>query len=133
MNEAVKQTENRHRLEGYQKRLDTTSLERASNPLAAEFKVRAHRHTRLSGLLRRAVTTGVEACAMCARTCDEGPEMTAPVTVATLSPDRQGQTARLQRPGVRTQPARAGGGDGLEVTVKAIWEEIKLKGWAGPS
>lgn len=40
MNEAVKQTENRHRLEGYQKRLDTTSLERASNPLAAEFKVR---------------------------------------------------------------------------------------------
>lgn len=41
MNEAVKQTENRHRLEGYQKRLDTTSLERASNPLAAEFKVRA--------------------------------------------------------------------------------------------
>lgn len=41
MNEAVKQTENRHRLEGYQKRLDTTSLERASNPLAAEFKVGA--------------------------------------------------------------------------------------------
>lgn len=39
VNEAVKQTENRHRLEGYQKRLDTTSLERASNPLAAEFKV----------------------------------------------------------------------------------------------
>ncbi|XP_045640767.1 rho guanine nucleotide exchange factor 11 isoform X5 [Ursus americanus] len=38
VNEAVKQTENRHRLEGYQKRLDTTSLERASNPLAAEFK-----------------------------------------------------------------------------------------------
>ncbi|XP_023598367.1 rho guanine nucleotide exchange factor 11 [Trichechus manatus latirostris] len=39
VNEAVKQTENRHRLEGYQKRLDTTSLERASNPLAVEFKV----------------------------------------------------------------------------------------------
>lgn len=39
MNEAVKQTENRHRLEGYQKRLDATALERASNPLAAEFKV----------------------------------------------------------------------------------------------
>ncbi|KAI5758356.1 ARHGEF11 [Gulo gulo luscus] len=38
VNEAVKQTENRHRLEGYQKRLDTTSLERANNPLAAEFK-----------------------------------------------------------------------------------------------
>ncbi|XP_077012641.1 rho guanine nucleotide exchange factor 11 isoform X4 [Tamandua tetradactyla] len=38
VNEAVKQTENCHRLEGYQKRLDTTSLERASNPLAAEFK-----------------------------------------------------------------------------------------------
>ncbi|XP_031822670.1 rho guanine nucleotide exchange factor 11 isoform X8 [Sarcophilus harrisii] len=38
VNEAVKQTENRHRLESYQKRLDTTSLERASNPLAAEFK-----------------------------------------------------------------------------------------------
>uniref|UniRef100_A0A8C0CCV5 Rho guanine nucleotide exchange factor 11 n=1 Tax=Balaenoptera musculus TaxID=9771 RepID=A0A8C0CCV5_BALMU len=38
VNEAVKQTENQHRLEGYQKRLDTTSLERASNPLAAEFK-----------------------------------------------------------------------------------------------
>ncbi|XP_064138815.1 rho guanine nucleotide exchange factor 11 isoform X6 [Loxodonta africana] len=38
VNEAVKQTENRHRLEGYQKRLDTTSLERASNLLAVEFK-----------------------------------------------------------------------------------------------
>ncbi|XP_045154338.1 rho guanine nucleotide exchange factor 11 isoform X2 [Echinops telfairi] len=38
VNEAVKQTENRHRLEGYQKRLDATSLERASNPLAVEFK-----------------------------------------------------------------------------------------------
>ncbi|XP_043857119.1 rho guanine nucleotide exchange factor 11 isoform X7 [Dromiciops gliroides] len=38
VNEAVKQTENRQRLESYQKRLDTTSLERASNPLAAEFK-----------------------------------------------------------------------------------------------
>ncbi|XP_063106411.1 rho guanine nucleotide exchange factor 11 isoform X5 [Cavia porcellus] len=38
VNEAVKQTENRHRLESYQKRLDTTALERASNPLAAEFK-----------------------------------------------------------------------------------------------
>lgn len=39
VNEAVKQTENRHRLESYQKRLDATALERASNPLAAEFKV----------------------------------------------------------------------------------------------
>ncbi|OPJ82569.1 rho guanine nucleotide exchange factor 11 [Patagioenas fasciata monilis] len=38
VNEAVKRAENRHRLEGYQKRLDTTSLERTSNPLAAEFK-----------------------------------------------------------------------------------------------
>ncbi|XP_031230140.1 rho guanine nucleotide exchange factor 11 isoform X4 [Mastomys coucha] len=38
VNEAVKQTENRYRLEGYQKRLDATALERASNPLAAEFK-----------------------------------------------------------------------------------------------
>ncbi|KAM4861057.1 rho guanine nucleotide exchange factor 11 isoform 4-T4 [Thomomys bottae] len=38
VNEAVKQTENRHRLETYQKRLDATALERASNPLAAEFK-----------------------------------------------------------------------------------------------
>lgn len=39
VNEAVKQTENRHRLESYQKRLDATALERAINPLAAEFKV----------------------------------------------------------------------------------------------
>ncbi|NXX13061.1 ARHGB factor, partial [Podargus strigoides] len=39
VNEAVKRAENRHRLEGYQKRLDATSLERTSNPLAAEFKV----------------------------------------------------------------------------------------------
>ncbi|KAK2084468.1 Rho guanine nucleotide exchange factor 11 [Saguinus oedipus] len=39
VNEAVKQTENRHRLEGYQKRLDATALERASHPLAAEFKM----------------------------------------------------------------------------------------------
>ncbi|NXL68054.1 ARHGB factor, partial [Chordeiles acutipennis] len=38
VNEAVKQAENRHRLEGYQKRLDATSLERTNNPLAAEFK-----------------------------------------------------------------------------------------------
>ncbi|XP_052652264.1 rho guanine nucleotide exchange factor 11 isoform X3 [Harpia harpyja] len=38
VNEAVKQAENSHRLEGYQKRLDATSLERTSNPLAAEFK-----------------------------------------------------------------------------------------------
>ncbi|NXG67056.1 ARHGB factor, partial [Hemiprocne comata] len=38
VNEAVKRAENRHRLEGYQKRLDTTSLERTSNPLAAQFK-----------------------------------------------------------------------------------------------
>ncbi|XP_044278537.1 rho guanine nucleotide exchange factor 11 isoform X2 [Varanus komodoensis] len=38
VNEAVKRAENQHRLEAYQKRLDTTSLERTSNPLAAEFK-----------------------------------------------------------------------------------------------
>ncbi|NWU09494.1 ARHGB factor, partial [Cephalopterus ornatus] len=38
VNEAVKRAENRHRLEGYQKRLDTTPLERTSNPLAAQFK-----------------------------------------------------------------------------------------------
>ncbi|KAF1406660.1 Rho guanine nucleotide exchange factor 11, partial [Spheniscus magellanicus] len=38
VNEAVKRAENRHRLESYQKRLDATSLERTSNPLAAEFK-----------------------------------------------------------------------------------------------
>ncbi|KAM6100812.1 LOW QUALITY PROTEIN: rho guanine nucleotide exchange factor 11-like, partial [Pterocles gutturalis] len=38
VNEAVKRAENRHRLEGYQKRLDATSLERTSNPLAAQFK-----------------------------------------------------------------------------------------------
>ncbi|NXC25395.1 ARHGB factor, partial [Campylorhamphus procurvoides] len=38
VNEAVKRAENRHRLEAYQKRLDTTSLERTSNPLAAQFK-----------------------------------------------------------------------------------------------
>lgn len=55
VNEAVRHTENRHRVEGYQKRLDTTSLDRASNPLAAEFKVRGrvwpapytHTHTPL--------------------------------------------------------------------------------------
>ncbi|XP_029436686.1 rho guanine nucleotide exchange factor 11 isoform X3 [Rhinatrema bivittatum] len=38
VNEAVKQAENQHRLIVYQKRLDATSLERTSNPLAAEFK-----------------------------------------------------------------------------------------------
>ncbi|NWU89331.1 ARHGB factor, partial [Upupa epops] len=38
VNEAVKRVENQHRLEDYQKRLDATSLERTSNPLAAEFK-----------------------------------------------------------------------------------------------
>ncbi|XP_008120244.2 rho guanine nucleotide exchange factor 11 isoform X4 [Anolis carolinensis] len=38
VNEAVKRAENQHRLEAYQKRLDATSLERTSNPLAAEFK-----------------------------------------------------------------------------------------------
>nr|XP_020653950.1 rho guanine nucleotide exchange factor 11 [Pogona vitticeps] len=38
VNEAVRRAENQHRLEAYQKRLDTTSLERTSNPLAAEFK-----------------------------------------------------------------------------------------------
>lgn len=62
VNEAVKQTENRHRVEGYQKRLDTTSLERASNPLAAEFKVRGgeqsalrHAHTPPGALRSRRV------------------------------------------------------------------------------
>lgn len=60
VNEAVKQTENQHRLEGYQKRLDTTSLERASNPLAAEFKVGAEstansqNWSRLGGPLQKA-------------------------------------------------------------------------------
>ncbi|XP_025029061.1 rho guanine nucleotide exchange factor 11 isoform X2 [Python bivittatus] len=38
VNEAVKQAENQHRLEAYQKRLDATSLERTSNPIATEFK-----------------------------------------------------------------------------------------------
>ncbi|XP_077776837.1 rho guanine nucleotide exchange factor 11 isoform X5 [Podarcis muralis] len=38
VNEAVKRAENQQRLEVYQKRLDATSLERTSNPLAAEFK-----------------------------------------------------------------------------------------------
>ncbi|NWW77790.1 ARHGB factor, partial [Climacteris rufus] len=38
VNEAVKHAENRQRLEAYQKRLDTTPLERTSNPLAAQFK-----------------------------------------------------------------------------------------------
>ena len=33
---------------------------------------------------------------------------------------------------MRTQPGRAGGGNRLKVTVKAMWEEIKLKAWAGP-
>ncbi|KAG8147050.1 hypothetical protein E2320_014109, partial [Naja naja] len=39
VNEAVKQAENQQRLESYQKRLDASSLERTSNPIAAEFKV----------------------------------------------------------------------------------------------
>uniref|UniRef100_H2ZZK4 Rho guanine nucleotide exchange factor 11 n=1 Tax=Latimeria chalumnae TaxID=7897 RepID=H2ZZK4_LATCH len=38
VNEAVKEAENRQRLEDYQKRLDATPLERTNNPLAAEFK-----------------------------------------------------------------------------------------------
>ncbi|XP_026541705.1 rho guanine nucleotide exchange factor 11 isoform X1 [Notechis scutatus] len=38
VNEAVKQAENQQRLESYQKRLDASSLERTSNPIAAEFK-----------------------------------------------------------------------------------------------
>ncbi|KAM8921486.1 rho guanine nucleotide exchange factor 11 [Pelodytes ibericus] len=38
VNESVKEAENEHRLAEYQKRLDTTSLERSNNPLAAEFK-----------------------------------------------------------------------------------------------
>ncbi|XP_066465252.1 rho guanine nucleotide exchange factor 11 isoform X3 [Eleutherodactylus coqui] len=38
VNESVKQRENEYRLGEYQKRLDSTSLERSNNPLAAEFK-----------------------------------------------------------------------------------------------
>ncbi|XP_067833465.1 rho guanine nucleotide exchange factor 1-like [Heptranchias perlo] len=38
VNEAVKETENRQRLDDYQRRLDTSSLERANNPVAFEFK-----------------------------------------------------------------------------------------------
>ncbi|XP_077114914.1 rho guanine nucleotide exchange factor 11 isoform X1 [Ranitomeya variabilis] len=38
VNEAVKQRDNEYRLGEYQKRLDSTSLERSNNPLAAEFK-----------------------------------------------------------------------------------------------
>ncbi|KAM9294557.1 rho guanine nucleotide exchange factor 11 [Gastrophryne carolinensis] len=38
VNESVKQRENEYRLAQYQRRLDTTSLERSNNPLAAEFK-----------------------------------------------------------------------------------------------
>ncbi|NXC03130.1 ARHGB factor, partial [Orthonyx spaldingii] len=38
VDDAVRGAENRHRLRGYQKRLDTAALERTSNPLAAQFK-----------------------------------------------------------------------------------------------
>ncbi|XP_068851369.1 rho guanine nucleotide exchange factor 11-like isoform X2 [Aphelocoma coerulescens] len=38
VNDAVRRAENRHRLQGYQRRLDTAALERTSNPLAAEFR-----------------------------------------------------------------------------------------------
>ncbi|XP_053575898.1 rho guanine nucleotide exchange factor 11 [Bombina bombina] len=38
VNESVKQADNEHRLMEYQKRLDTTSLERSNNAQAAEFK-----------------------------------------------------------------------------------------------
>ncbi|XP_069618317.1 rho guanine nucleotide exchange factor 11-like [Ranitomeya imitator] len=38
VNEAVKQRDNEYRLGEYQKRLDSTSLERSNNPVAAEFK-----------------------------------------------------------------------------------------------
>ncbi|NXB36838.1 ARHGB factor, partial [Eulacestoma nigropectus] len=38
VNEAVRRAENRHRLRGYQRRLDTAALDRTSNPLAAEFR-----------------------------------------------------------------------------------------------
>ncbi|XP_048144662.1 rho guanine nucleotide exchange factor 11-like isoform X2 [Corvus hawaiiensis] len=38
VNDAVRRAENRHRLQGYQRRLDTAGLERTSNPLAAEFR-----------------------------------------------------------------------------------------------
>ncbi|KAM4690215.1 rho guanine nucleotide exchange factor 11 [Rhinophrynus dorsalis] len=38
VNESVKQAENELKLAEYQKRLDTTHLERSNNPLAAEFK-----------------------------------------------------------------------------------------------
>ncbi|XP_066579186.1 rho guanine nucleotide exchange factor 11 isoform X2 [Amia ocellicauda] len=38
VNEAVKETENRHRLCQYQRKLDLTALERMTNPVAAQFK-----------------------------------------------------------------------------------------------
>nr|XP_015201538.1 PREDICTED: rho guanine nucleotide exchange factor 11 [Lepisosteus oculatus] len=38
VNEAVKETENRHRLCQYQRRLDLTVLERMTNPIAAQFR-----------------------------------------------------------------------------------------------
>uniref|UniRef100_A0A8C2BMY4 DH domain-containing protein n=1 Tax=Cyprinus carpio TaxID=7962 RepID=A0A8C2BMY4_CYPCA len=41
VNEVVRETEHRHRLGQYQRRLDLTPLERLANPVAAQFKVRA--------------------------------------------------------------------------------------------
>ncbi|NXA00389.1 ARHGB factor, partial [Nesospiza acunhae] len=38
VNEAVRRAENRQRLQEHQRRLDTSALERTSNPLAAEFR-----------------------------------------------------------------------------------------------
>ncbi|XP_058877606.1 rho guanine nucleotide exchange factor 11 isoform X3 [Acipenser ruthenus] len=38
VNQAVKETENRHRLDQYQRKLDLTPLERTTNPVAAQFK-----------------------------------------------------------------------------------------------
>ncbi|NXB59938.1 ARHGB factor, partial [Struthidea cinerea] len=38
VDDAVRRAENRHRLRGYQRRLDTAALDRTSNPLAAQFR-----------------------------------------------------------------------------------------------
>lgn len=119
VNEAVKQTENRHRLEGYQKRLDTTSLERASNPLAAEFKVAGrgcgvvsppHTYflaTPRSRTLVRAWRILLGDGRICGRRAWQDMEHTHPVSIVTPSLDRQ---PHQQRPDVRTQPGRAGDG-----------------------
>lgn len=41
VNEVVRETEHRHRLSQYQRRLDLAPLERQANPVAAQFKVHA--------------------------------------------------------------------------------------------